>query len=191
VTYFAAIAIPVEIGAELGSQLGAIRFGSGYRAEHVDRYHVTLAYYGLVEDSELVALKHHLEEAANRSAPFSLRLSSLGTFPNAAVIWAGVKGDVSALRQLRQLVTKSTASIGTASENPGGPVTTFRPHVTVARYAPELIDPNEASSHLRTHVSTEPFRVESFSLYQTVKGEYLTRFTQHLGAHRIPSRDSR
>ncbi|MEK8171394.1 2'-5' RNA ligase family protein [Streptomyces sp. M19] len=79
--------------------------------------------YGDVEQSRLLELYACLIRAAHRNPPFSLRLAGGGRFSD-RVLWAGVDGEVEALRRLAD-----EARDGDVREEHRA----YRPHLTVAR----------------------------------------------------------
>ena len=90
---------------------------TGGRTTNPEQWHLTLAFLG-DRDDELDVL-----DALTRieHAPFSLQIAGSGTFPG--VEWAGVDGDLTALREL-------AADVAVACRVPQ---TVYRPHVTYAR----------------------------------------------------------
>jgi 2'-5' RNA ligase len=91
-----------------------------------DRWHLTLAFLGEVEDPAPVAAG--LRRVAAAAAPFPLALRGSGTFGRGAVVWVGLAGDVPALRSLAGEVTRACRAAGAAvDERP------YRPHLTVGR----------------------------------------------------------
>ena len=95
--------------------------------------HLTLKFLGDVEAARVDALLDSMERAAGRFAvsSLSLSLSGLGVFPNAReprVLWAGVEGQLEALRQLQLLVDEEISKMGFVKEH-----RPFRPHLTLGR----------------------------------------------------------
>ena len=109
---------------------------------NVASLHLTLTFLGDLDDERLAAAHEATQAAAQQGAPFALALDRLGTFgpPHAPrVIWAGVGGDVAALRHAQRILASELDQRGFSSqEHP------FSPHLTLARVkerlpAPELI----------------------------------------------------
>ncbi|RKE20664.1 RNA 2',3'-cyclic phosphodiesterase [Streptomyces sp. TLI_171] len=87
-------------------------------------WHLTLAFLGEVAVSEVPALERELARVAAEHRSHPLRLAGGGTFGE-RVLWAGVEGDVRALRRLADAVQQA---LGVADEDHG-----FHPHLTLAR----------------------------------------------------------
>ncbi|MDR3034135.1 MAG: RNA 2',3'-cyclic phosphodiesterase, partial [Kitasatospora sp.] len=66
-------------------------------------WHLTLAFLGEVPADEVPALEHALARVAGGHPAHRLRLAGGGTFGQRA-LWAGVEGDVRALRELAAAV---------------------------------------------------------------------------------------
>ena len=91
-----------------------------------DRWHLTLAFLGEVEDPSPVAAG--LRPAVAAAPAFRLSLRGSGTFGRGAVVWVGVAGDVPALRALATAVTGACRATGAdVDDRP------YRPHLTVGR----------------------------------------------------------
>lgn len=106
---------------------------SGIRWVDPAGIHLTLKFLGNVDVLLVGDLLTAMERAVDKfeSSSLTLVLSGLGVFPNSReprVLWAGVTGNMDALRQLQVLVDEALFEIGFARE--GRP---FRPHLTLGR----------------------------------------------------------
>src|SRR5262245_9195996 len=75
---------------------------------NVASLHLTLAFLGDLDDIRLAAANEATQTAASQGAPLRLALDHLGTFgpPHAPrVIWAGVGGEVAALRRIQGILS--------------------------------------------------------------------------------------
>lgn len=95
--------------------------------------HLTLKFLGDVDKALVEPLLEAMGQAAAKfpQSPIFLRLANLGVFPNfrePRVLWAGVDGELDALRDLQQLVDESISSLGFSRES-----RPFRPHLTLGR----------------------------------------------------------
>jgi 2'-5' RNA ligase len=91
--------------------------------------HVTLAFYGEVDDLTTSRLLPRLERAAARHPSRELVFSGAGAFPKAAsarVLWTGIRGDLGRLFD-SCLAAARREGLDT------GPARRFHPHLTVAR----------------------------------------------------------
>ncbi|NED98958.1 RNA 2',3'-cyclic phosphodiesterase [Phytoactinopolyspora halotolerans] len=124
---FAAIVPPAEVVAHLDRALRPIR-DDALNWSRVAALHITLAFYGEVDENHAEALTTRLRRAARRCPPMELRLSGAGRFGR-AVLWVGVQGDTERLRRLADSAAAAGRRLGIGRES-GRP---FRPHITVAR----------------------------------------------------------
>ena len=88
-------------------------------------YHLTLVFLGNLPLDAVPALKEIMN--ALPAAPFELTLSSLGTFKNGSILWAGVK-DCPELMEYRRRLADSLQAAGFSFEEGE-----YRPHITLAR----------------------------------------------------------
>src|SRR4051794_18590310 len=79
-------------------------------------FHITLAFLGDVEATDLNLVCRATAAAAAALSPFDLRLEGLGAFPNLTrprVLWLGATGEgVSALETLRKEVAAAVRAAG-------------------------------------------------------------------------------
>jgi RNA 2',3'-cyclic 3'-phosphodiesterase len=128
-----------------------------------DRWHVTLAFLGEVEEPQLDALSDRLERAARRHQHLSLSFAGAGRFGN-RVLWVGLRGDATLLGRL-------AASVAAGARKAGVPVDDrpHRPHMTLARGRTTSLDLRPAVTALTDYEGT-PWRAESFSLVRSRLG---------------------
>jgi 2'-5' RNA ligase len=94
-------------------------------------FHLTLRFLGNVPLAEIEALQGAVHNACRDATPFTLRLSEPGCFPNhrnPRVLWAGVDGELDALRELQSRVIQETVAFGEPPET-----RPYLPHLTLAR----------------------------------------------------------
>ena len=83
-----------------------------------------------------------LPAVANGFTPFELTMAELGCFPNnrrPRVLWAGVKGNLSVLRDLHIAIDNLVGDVGLPREQ-----REFSPHLTLGR-----VNRNLSESHIR------------------------------------------
>lgn len=130
---FVAAEIPANVRDALGELAGSLRkqVRGGIAWVAPDSLHLTLRFLGDTPRSLVPALSARLEEAVGSIDPFTLAASGTGVFPNdrdPRVIWAGLSGDMDALKALRQAVEGGMRAAGMAAdERP------FRAHLTLGR----------------------------------------------------------
>lgn len=102
---------------------------SGLRWTRRDTWHVTLAFYGEVDDLTVSRLLPRLERAAGRHPSRALAFAGAGAFPRASsarTLWTGIDTD------LRRLADSCVAA-GRREGIDMGRTLRFHPHLTVAR----------------------------------------------------------
>jgi RNA 2',3'-cyclic 3'-phosphodiesterase len=128
---FVALTPPQAALAELETALGPVRADwPELRWVGSDRWHVTLAFLGEVDQSKLDELGRRLERAAARHAGLPLAIGRCGAFSSvkrARVLIMHVNGESSAL----------AASVAAGARRAGAPPPDegrrYRPHLTLAR----------------------------------------------------------
>jgi 2'-5' RNA ligase len=128
VRLFAAVVVPDDVITDLDAAL----------ADHRDdvlawtlpeQWHITLAFYGQVEDERVPSLKARLTRAAKRYPVLSLALNGAGRFDE-RTLWIGCTGDVATLRDIARSAVAAGRRVGAASTDDAF---RFRAHVTLAR----------------------------------------------------------
>jgi 2'-5' RNA ligase len=169
VRLFAAVEIPDPELEGLGQWIGDSALEkSGLRAVKPEQWHLTLAFYGEVDESKVDDLEQRLARAAERTPPFELRLSGAGTFPPdpacARVLWVAVDGDRQILDRLSDRCRAAGRRIGLrlAAER-------FRPHLTIARARSGPVDVRRRVDALTSYTG-QPWQVTSFRLIRSTLG---------------------
>jgi 2'-5' RNA ligase len=164
VRLFAAVVLPDDIVAGLDAAL------ADHRDEILawtlpEQWHITLAFYGQVEDKRVPDLKARLTRAAKRHSVLSLALDGAGRF-DGRTLWAGCSGDVATLRNIARSVVAAGRRVGASSTDDAF---RFRAHITLAR-ARRPVD-------LRPYVAAlDAFRSRSWTV------DSVTLVRSHLGA---------
>jgi 2'-5' RNA ligase len=117
-----------------------------------EQWHVTLAFYGEVDEQKAERLLDGLGRVAARSRPFRIRLAGAGTFPRqpakARVLWLGLDGEVQELRRLADRCAGAGRRARIAMEDRA-----FRPHLTLAGARREPVDTTDAVAALSSYVA--------------------------------------
>jgi RNA 2',3'-cyclic 3'-phosphodiesterase len=127
VRLFAAVLIPPDVVADLDAALAPHR-DETLRWTTPDSWHLTLAFYGDVDDARVADLKARLTRAARRHPMLSLVLNGAGRFGHRA-LWVGCKGDIVPMRALARSVSAAGRRVGASAEESRR----FKAHVTLAR----------------------------------------------------------
>jgi len=134
---FVALTPPQEIRSELEAAVERLRPGwPGLRWASQDRWHVTLAFLGEVDDARAERLSERLGRAAGRHRGAEVRIGRGGAFPSAGkarVLCAHIEGEPPALDGLRALAASVAAGARRAGAPPPDEGRRYRPHVTLAR----------------------------------------------------------
>jgi 2'-5' RNA ligase len=130
---FIALALPAASGAKLSRlqtllepQVPAARW------TRIDPFHLTLAFLGDVDDTDLHKVCKAVALAAAPFPQFELQLQHVGAFPNATrprVLWAGLTAaDDSPLFPLQRAIVRHVTAVGYRPDD-----ARFTPHVTLGR----------------------------------------------------------
>ena len=130
---FLAIELPDEVTAALASVTEAVGSAGvkGVRIVRPQDVHLTLKFLGNVPSSEIDAIVAAVTPVAEAQRAFTVELGGTGAFPRNGrprVLWVGVGGDLTALRQLQEGIESALEPLGYESES-----REFSPHLTVAR----------------------------------------------------------
>ena len=141
---FIALPIPDPVRDLLRGTIKNLDDGMGGRIRWVrpEGIHLTLKFMGDIDVTVINKLLSLLPEVANGFTPFELTMAQLGCFPNnrrPRVLWAGVKGNLSALRDLHIAIDSLAGNIGLPRED-----REFSPHLTLGR-----VNRNLSESHIR------------------------------------------
>lgn len=130
---FAAVLPPADVRAGLADAVAGLRDRPGApRWAGAAGWHVTVVFFGEVNDAAVPALEAALEPVGRAAAPLRLGLAGGGLFPERGaphVMWAGLHGDVEGLRELAEAVGKAASAVDVPVEH-----RPFRPHLTLGRW---------------------------------------------------------
>ncbi len=115
----------------LQARLKRDRAARGVRWVAPENIHLTLKFLGDLESSRLPDLQRAVADVCAGTAPFALRISGAGAFPNPQrpnVIWVGISGDLERAAMLAQEIDAACAALGFARE-----ARAFSPHLTLGR----------------------------------------------------------
>ena len=107
---------------------------SAIRWTPFEQLHLTLEFLGSVITGNLPSLESGLKQVATTHRPFQLSARRVGAFSsirNPRIVWAGIEGDVDAVKNLQADVKNSVRSFVTEQETRA-----YKPHVTLGRVRP-------------------------------------------------------
>ena len=124
-----------DLRQALAATAGHIPPGDAARSYRVkpERYHLTLAFLGLLEPSQVEAAQRAAAEV--RARPFRLRLDQVGHFEGPNVVWIGPQVLPAELAQLKAELDRELLRFGLPVA--GGP---FIPHISCLRGVREAPD---------------------------------------------------
>ncbi len=165
---FIAVVPPESVRADIGRRVRSLSqrdAGDAVRWVTPDAVHITLAFLGQLAEGALPPLRDALAAETAGVAPFSLRAGGIGQFGSrdSRVIWAGLEGDLDALRELHARVSAAVTRTGLRVEQRA-----FQPHITLGRvrrgrhWTPNTVDSPAAPSR--------DFRVDGISLMESRLG---------------------
>jgi 2'-5' RNA ligase len=130
---FVAATLPPDLRVQLGAlQHDLLGLRSEVRWARPEGIHLTFVFLGEVAPDRLAPVRNAVGAAAAEApAPFRLRASGLGAFPERGpmrVVWVGIDGDRAAASRLKTLLDRHLAPCGFAPEE-----REFVPHLTLGR----------------------------------------------------------
>jgi len=114
-----------EIQADLRSSNSDVRW------VRPDKIHLTLKFFGNIEESRVDSITRSIEPFVAGTPHFSLEVRGMGAFPNIRnprVIWLGLIDEKQVLMPLQKQLESTLATIGFPVED-----RPFRPHLTLGR----------------------------------------------------------
>jgi 2'-5' RNA ligase len=152
---FLGLPVPVELARSLihAAQTTEMEKARWTAPENV---HLTLVFLGEVRNERLPAIK--LELAGLDARPLRIRITNLGSFPRAGVIFAEIDPAPNLLR-LQAQTEEGMAHCGFLKES-----RPYRPHITLARFHP--VQPFNRGRFASPATSIEQtFQVDTINLY--------------------------
>lgn len=166
---FAALSIPDDVAETLARRQSGL---PGARWRPREALHVTLAFYGEMDERRADDLASELSRAA--VAPFEIVLSGVGAFGDghrAHAIWAGVE-KTERLEVLAGRCQAAGRRAGVKAE-----ARDYRPHVTLAYLKPQA-NPDRIGAWMAGHnlLRSPPIRIDRFGLYSSVLTDEGSRY---------------
>ena len=164
-----ALSVPDEVASALAWRQAGLP-GAAWRT--ADQLHITLAFYGGIDERRADDLAVELERAAT-GGPFEIALTGVGAFGDGHrthAVWAGVEAN----ERLAVLAGRCRS----AAERASIPVERrdYRPHVTLAYL--KQADPDRIGGWIAEHnlLQSPPFRIDRFGLYSSVLSHTGSRY---------------
>src|SRR4030065_2894829 len=129
---FIAIELPEAVKSTLsGIEEGLKKSKADVRWVKPDNIHLTLKFFGNIEDKKTEKIIEIMENICSQYAPFTIKIKGMGTFPNIKsprVLWVGIEGN-DTLKTLQEEIEKGMESIGFEREDRA-----FTAHLTLGRF---------------------------------------------------------
>ena len=96
-----------------------------------EKIHLTLKFFGSIEESRIDSIFKSIDEPIRSTLPFSLKVRGVGAFPqlkNPRVIWMGLVEEREALTSLQKQIETQLEKVGFQPED-----RPFHPHLTLGR----------------------------------------------------------
>ena len=119
-------------GSAVALQKELTKISAGVKWTAPESMHITLLFLGEVDDRELHPVCKAVKAVAAGEAPFSLRVSGLGAFPNPRrpkVLWGGVTDGAEPLQRLYTALEEEMLELGCYRTEERG----YTPHLTLGR----------------------------------------------------------
>jgi 2'-5' RNA ligase len=129
---FLAIELPKPILKKIEEVQGDLRSThADVRWVNPEKIHLTLKFFGNIEESRIDLLLKSIEEPIRNTLPFSLKVRGVGAFPNLKnprVIWIGLVNGREVLISFQKQIETQLEKIGIQPED-----RPFNPHLTLGR----------------------------------------------------------
>ncbi len=128
-------------------------------------YHLTLHFFGEVDEGALSGLLHVFSDSRLKRAPFMTSLGPLGQFPqggNPRVLWIALDDQERHLRSCWEALETAISPLGWEPDRRG-----FAPHVTLARNSSQHVEPGWSSA---VKLPTTRFSICECVLFQSILG---------------------
>jgi 2'-5' RNA ligase len=129
---FLAIELPEPILRKIGEVQGDLRSThAGVGWTNPKKIHLTLKFFGNIEESRIDPIFKSIEEPVRKTLPFSLKVRGVGAFPhlkNPRVIWIGLVDEKEVLTSFQKQLETQLEKIGIQPED-----RPFHPHLTLGR----------------------------------------------------------
>lgn len=158
---FTALSVPDDVADTLKRRQSGLP-GARWRGE--DQLHVTLAFYGEIDERRAEDLAAELERAA-AGGPFDIALKGVGAFGDehrSHTVWAGV-APCDRLEVLAGRCRSAAERARVVMEK-----RVYRPHLTLAYLKPQT-DPARVGAWITGHnlLHSPPIRIDRFGLYSS------------------------
>lgn len=129
---FIALEMPSEVRSRAARlQKALAQSGAAVRWVAQENIHLTLKFLGEIEDVQIPAVCHAVQQVAAATESFELEVSRVGAFPSAdrpRTLWVGIDGGAEELVTMHGELDAALAKLGHRPDE-----RRFSPHVTIGR----------------------------------------------------------
>lgn len=179
--YFLAVALPKTLRHALSDysqtlQAKALPQGLRLRWEPSQNFHITLRFFGELDDVQCVQVQEITKAIVTSQHSFALRCTTLNAFPNDTrprVLWLGIEDIQARLFSLQAEIQQAMdrAKLGKSDAYP------YHPHVTLARVQQNTEDPKWLHRwQMQPIPEFGPFAAQEIVLYQSQYGDSGARY---------------
>jgi 2'-5' RNA ligase len=133
--------------------------------ERAEKLHLTLKFFGDVDEKQLTELTSAIEETSKQISDFKLQITKTGVFAskrNARILWLGVRGETEKLQKLNEILETECEKKRFHREK-----RSFKAHLTIAR----LREPHKSKELIERHLGNEfnsaEFQVSKITIYES------------------------
>ncbi|MGL4424265.1 MAG: RNA 2',3'-cyclic phosphodiesterase [Gemmataceae bacterium] len=126
---------PTTRSAITRAQSHLARTGAQVKWARPTNLHITLAFLGDIDDTDLAAVCRLAQQVARRTEPFRLSFQGLSAFPNTRrpkTIWVGLADGLEPLQEFCSILAEPLAAMGFRQDD-----RPFTPHITLGRVSDE------------------------------------------------------
>jgi 2'-5' RNA ligase len=129
---FLAIELPESILNRIGEVQKELKTsGADVRWVNPEKIHLTLKFFGNIEESEIDPIVKSIEEPVRTTSPIFITVRGMGAFPglkNPRVIWVGLHDEKKVLVSFQNRIERELEKMGYPPEG-----RSFQPHLTLGR----------------------------------------------------------
>lgn len=133
--------------------------------EKPEKLHLTLKFFGDVDNRQLKDLTEAAEKTARQITNFKLKIFNTGVFPsprNARILWLGLQDEKKSLVRLNEIFEHECGQKGFEKEKRG-----FKAHLTIARLREPHNSRDLAQKHLQNEFERVEFEVDEIVIYES------------------------
>ena len=164
---FVAVSLPEAILKQLAELVGELKTHPlRVKWSAVDDIHLTLKFLGDISPEDVDPACAALAAASRPFAPFPLRASGVGVFPNIRrprVLWTGLAGQVDRLAAFQRAIDRRLGELGHPEDE-----RRFTGHLTLGRFKGHQ-DPDVLIDIMKTcsDMTSDAFAVDSVSVFKS------------------------